>query len=71
MPSGSRVDAKHQFRNLGIMKKTYITPKIKAVKVQASTIICTSPTSIYNEKVDEKAAKDKYSDYEDEIGVAW
>ena len=53
------------------MKKTYITPKMKAVKVQASTIICTSPTSIYNVKVDEKAAKETYSDYEDEIGVAW
>ena len=49
MPSGSRVDAKHQlrkFRNLGIMKKTYITPKMKAVKVQASAIICTSPVSV-------------------------
>ena len=28
------------------MKKTYITPKIKAVKVQASTIICGSPDSV-------------------------
>ena len=53
------------------MKKTYITPKTKAVKVQASTIICTSPTSIYNVKVDEEAAKNKYEGYEDEIGVAW
>ena len=53
------------------MKKTYITPKMKAVKVQASTIICTSPTSIYNVKVDEEAAKKAYSEYEDEIGVAW
>ena len=53
------------------MKKTYITPKMKAVKVQASTIICNSPTSIYSVKVDEEAAKDKYEGYEDEIGVAW
>ena len=53
------------------MKKTYITPKMKAVKVQASTIICTSPTSIYNEKVDVEEAKKAYSEYEDEIGVAW
>ena len=69
MPSGSRVDAKHQFRNLGIMKKTYITPKMKAVKVQASTIICNSPTSIYNEKVDVEKDND-YSDKEG-YGVAW
>ena len=60
-----------KFRNLGIMKKTYITPKMKAVKVQASTIICTSPTSIYNVEVKAEEAKNKYSDYEDEIGVAW
>ena len=53
------------------MKKTYITPKMKAVKVQASTIICNSPTSIYNEKVDAETAKSEYEGYEDEIGVAW
>ena len=51
------------------MKKTYITPKMKAVKVQASTIICTSPTSIYNEKVDVEETND-YSG-KDGYGVAW
>ena len=70
MPSGSRVDAKHQFRNLGIMKKTYITPKMKAVKVQASTIICTSQNSI---KLNDEAVSEETNEYsgKEGYGVAW
>ena len=70
MPSGSRVDAKHQFRNLGIMKKTYITPKMKAVKVQASTIICTSPNSVKLNDETVSVEENTYSNKEG-YGVAW
>ena len=53
------------------MKKTYITPKMKAVKVQASTIICGSTFGITREELNAEEAKNKYSEYEDEIDVAW
>ena len=52
------------------MKKTYITPKMKAVKVQASTIICTSPNSI---KLNDEAVSEKENEYskDEGYGVAW
>ena len=52
------------------MKKTYITPKMKAVKVQASTIICTSQNSF---KLNSESVSDEDNKYsnEDGYGVAW
>ena len=59
-----------KFRNLGIMKKTYITPKMKAVKVQASTIICTSQNSF---KLNDESVSDEDNEYsgKEGYGVAW
>ena len=52
------------------MKKTYITPKTKAVKVQASTIICNSPNSV---KLNDKAVLEGTNEYSDKdgYGIAW
>ena len=44
---------------------------MKAVKVQASTIICGSTFGITREELNADKAKETYSEYEDEIGVAW
>ena len=34
------------------MKKTYITPKIKTVKIKQSSMLCSSPMNVYsNESV--------------------
>ena len=49
------------------MKKTYITPKIKAVKVQASTLICTSPASV---KLNSESVTID-TDEETGAGIAW
>ena len=51
------------------MKKTYITPKMKAMKVQASTIICTSQNSF---KLNSESVS-ATSEYDDDEGydVAW
>ena len=52
------------------MKKTYITPKMKAVKVQASTIICTSQNSV---KLNDEAVSEETNEYsgKEGYGVAW
>ena len=52
------------------MKKTYITPKMKAVKVQASTIICTSQNSV---KLNDEAVSVEENTYSNKegYGVAW
>ena len=55
------------------MKKNYITPKTKSVKVIPSCMLSGSPMQInYNESVDVDATKDMY-DLEDDapIGIAW
>ena len=50
------------------MKKTYITPKMKAMKMQASAIICTSPSIELNSE--SVSATSEYVDNEG-YGEAW
>ena len=47
------------------MKKTYITPKMKAVKVQASIVICGSTFGITREEVNVEETEKLYgTDYD-------
>ena len=44
------------------MKKTYINPEIQVVKMQTSTLICTSP--LYNIQVDTTVEMEEEDEFE-------